>query len=204
MFIIIPLALIVLSLIGMLVVVRSKIPYLRKLSPESHEVSDNILHDFFPELMGWLNNIPWHKYYTVSLKELEKALRRMRLVFLKIDHVSARLIQKVRHTHLSNQIERSIAIQPEVTSEVSVIPPMEIVSEPTAEDLKGQEQQLIIEIAQDPKNAGLYEKLGDLYLRMDSASDAKEAFEAGLGFNPNNQALAQKYSGLLKKLEIIK
>src|SRR3989344_8282427 len=187
MFIIIPLILIGLSLVCVAVIVYRKMPYLRKLSPESHEVSDNILNDFFPELIGWFNQIPWHQYRQKSLQELEKGLRRMRLAFLKIDHIFSRLIQKVRRTHLATEIEHSTTLQIESNMEVAKTDNTEIVAEPTAEDLKGQEQQLIIEIAQAPKNVGLYEKLGDLYLKMDNILDAKEAYEAGLGFGPDNK-----------------
>ena len=201
MFIIVPSILIGISVIGMAVIIRRKMPYLRKLSPESHEVSENILEDFFPELIAWVGQIPWHQYRQTSLQELEKGLRWMRLAFLKIDHAAARLIQKVRRTHLSNNLEHTLSAQPEVLTEVMVTEHMAIVADPTPEDLKGQEQQLIIEIAQDPKNAGLYEKLGDLYLKMDTIPDAKEAYEAGLGFNPDNPTLARKYSTLLKKIE---
>ena len=200
MFITIPLIFIGLSCIGMLVIVRRKMPYLRKLSPDAHEVSDNMLEDFFPEIINWFQQIPWHQYRQTSLQELEKGLRRMRLAFLKIDHASARLIQKVRHTHLSTQLEHTSAIQPETSTEMAVPEHMEIVAD-APEDLKGQEQQLIIEIAQDPKNASLYEKLGDLYLKMGSMQDAKESYEAGLGFSPDNLDLARKYSRLLRKLE---
>ncbi len=201
MFITIPLILIGLSLVGMAVIVRRKMSYLRKLYPEAHEVSDNIFEDFFPELISWFSRIPWHQYRQTSLQELEKGLRRMRLAFLKIDHASARLIQKVRHTHLNNHLEHTASAQPETSTEVAVPEHMAIVAEPPPEDLKGQEQQLIIEIAQDPKNAGLYETLGDLYLKMDNIPDAKEAYEAGLGFGPDNITLARKYSRLLKKIE---
>ena len=200
MFITIPLILIGLSLIGMVVIVRRKMPYLRKLSPEAHEVSDNIFEDFFPELLEWFNQIPWHQYRQTSLQELEKGLRWMRLAFLKIDHASVRLIQKVRRTHQTTHLEHTASVQTESSTEVVVPEHMEIVAEPTPEDLKGQEQQLIIEIAQDPKNDSLYEILGDLYLRMENNQDAKEAYEAGLGFNPNNQNIARKYSRLLKKI----
>lgn len=178
-----------------------KFSYLVKLSPEAHEVSDNICEDFFPELISWFKRIPWHQYRQISLQELEKGLRRARLVFLKIDHVSARLIQKVRRTHLETNIEHNASVQAEIQTDLVVPEHMEVVVEPAPEDLKGQEQQLIIEIAQDPKNAVLYETLGDLYLKMDNTSDAKEAFEAGLGFGPDNITLARKYSRLLKKLE---
>jgi len=201
LFIIIPLILIGVSIVGIALIVRRKFAYLIKLSPEAHEVSDNICEDFFPELISWFKQIPWHQYRQISLQELEKGLRRARLVFLKIDHASARLIQKVRHTHLATDLEHNASIQAETKTDLTVPEHMEMVVEPAPEDLKGQEQQLIVEIAQDPKNASLYETLGDLYLKMDDTSDAKEAYEAGLAFGPDNQNLARKYSRLLKKLD---
>ncbi len=203
MFITIPLILIGLSLVGMAVIIQRKMPYLRKLSPEAHEVSDNILEDFFPELIIWFSQIPWHQYRQVSLQELEKGLRRLRLVFLKIDHASARLIQKVRHINHAAHIEHAVSVQSETSIEAIEPEKTAMVAEPEPEDLKGQEQQLIIEIAQNPKNVVLYETLGDLYLKMGNIQDAKEAYEAGLGFNPDNQNLARKYSKLLKKDEVI-
>jgi len=203
MFITIPLILIGLSLIGITVIIQRKMPYLRKLSPEAHEVSENMLEDFFPELIAWFNQIPWHQYRQSSLQEVEKGLRRLRLVFLKIDHASARLIQKVRHINHAANIEHAVSVQSETSIEAVEPEKTAIVAEPAPEDFKGQEQQLIIEIAQDPKNVFLYEKLGDLYLKMGNLQDAREAFEAGLGFNPDNQNLARKYSGLLKKTEMV-
>jgi len=201
MFITIPLILIAISLFAIAVIVYGKISYLRKLSPESHEVGGNIIHDFFPELIAWLEQIPWHKYRQMSLRELEKGLRWMRLTFSKIDHASARLIQKIRRTHIATELEHT-ALKPEIPTDVLIPDNMEVVATPAEEDLKGQEQQLIIEIAQDPKNVELYEKLGDLYLKMDNAQDARESFEAGLGFDPDNKELARKYSELLNKLEV--
>lgn len=179
-------------------------PYLRKLSPEAHEVSENMLEDFFPELIAWFNQIPWHQYRQASLQEIEKGLRRLRLIFLKIDHASVRLIQKVRHINHTADLERAVSVQSETSVETVEPEKTAIVAEPAPEDFKAQEQQLIIEIAQDPKNVALYEKLGDLYLKMDNIQDAKEAFEAGLGFAPDNQVLARKYSELLKKIEVAK
>src|SRR3989344_7164044 len=122
----------------MVVIVRRKMPYLRKLSPEAHEVSDNIFEDFFPELISWYNQIPWHQYRQTSLQELEKGLRWMRLAFLKIDHASARLIQKIRRTHQATQLEHTASEQAESSAEVLVPEQTAIVAEPTPEDLKGQ------------------------------------------------------------------
>ncbi len=202
MFIIVPLIFIVGSLVGMAIIVRRKLPYLRKLSPESHEFGEHIFSDFFPELVGWFKGIKWHEYNQISLRETEKLLRRLRLVVLKVDHVSERLIRKVRRTHITAHLEQVATeaekpVEPLVPDHTVVLP-----LQPTHEELKAREQQLIIEISQDPKNSGLYETLGDLYLKMSSIPDAKEAYEAALGFNPDNLVIARKYSALLKKTDI--
>jgi hypothetical protein len=198
MFLLIPLLLIVISMVGVGVIVYRKLPYLRKLSPESHQVGAHLADDYFPELMTWMRTIPWHEYRKNILHELEKGVRRMRLVLLKIDHLSDRLIKKIRRSHITAHVEQ--------LSQTSSIqdPGLEVVpksTEPTAEDLKAREQQLIIDISQDPKNPVLYETLGDLYVKMNSIEDAKEAYEAALGFSPDNQVVARKYSTLLKKSE---
>ncbi len=199
MFIIIPLVFVAISLLGIAIIVRPKLPYLRKLSPDAHQVGEHLIEDYFPELVQWVNNIPWREFRKNSLREIEKLLRRLRLILLKIDHVSDRLIKRVRRTHVADHVEQVVnSIEKLPEPMVSLPTP----SEPTLEDLKAQEQQLIIDISQDPKNPQLYETLGDLYVKIGSDQDAQEAYEAALGFNPDNQVLARKYSALLKKKEI--
>ena len=198
MFILIPLVLIVVSLLAMAVIIQRKLPYLRKLSPEAHQVGEHPLEDYFPELIHWFLEIPWKQYQQVVLREVEKMLRRSRLAISKMDHISDRLIKKVRKIHLTNHLEQTVPVAEKAEEPVSMPAPVAFV-EPSMEDLKAREQQLIIEIAQNPKNAELYEILGDLYMKMHSEQDAKEAYEAALGFNPDNQVVARKYSGLLKK-----
>jgi len=199
LYIIIPLLLIAGSLLGVTIIVRRKMPYLRKLSPEAHQVGDSILRDYFPELVAWFRSIKWHENRQAALRETEKFLRRMRLVFLKFDHLSERLIKKVRKVHLSSDFKaktENVSLNKEVPAapQGGTAPALE-----TPESLKAREQELIIEISQDPKNASLYETLGDLYLKINSDIDAREAYEAALAIEPNNQIVARKYSSLLKK-----
>ena len=66
--------------------------------------------------------------------------------------------------------------------------------------LKNEEERLIIEIAQNPKNAALYESLGDLYIEMSNFNDAKESFEAAIELNPQDESIKQKLSSVLEKL----
>lgn len=199
MFILFPLFLILASILGITIIAYRKMQYLKKLTPESHEVGDTIFHDLFPEMIHWFKHGHVKEYRQSFLKEIEKLLRRLRLASLKVDHASDALIKKIRKVHLSNHLEqqalrdtRMLENPPSVLND-----PVEI--EDPLKDLKDQEQQLIIEIAKNPKDASLYERLGDLYMSMHNREEAIEAYEAALGFNPINDVLAQKYSQLLKR-----
>jgi hypothetical protein len=61
MFILIPLALMVVSAIAIAIIVWRKMPYLRKLTPEAHEMGDTVLHDFAPELIDRVQAVPWRR-----------------------------------------------------------------------------------------------------------------------------------------------
>ena len=66
--------------------------------------------------------------------------------------------------------------------------------------LKNEEQRLIMEIAKNPKDARLYEALGDLYMEMSGFIDAKESYEAAIELNPQDESLKQKLSSALEGL----
>ncbi|OGN34508.1 MAG: hypothetical protein A3I39_02680 [Candidatus Yanofskybacteria bacterium RIFCSPLOWO2_02_FULL_47_9b] len=190
MYLIIPLLLIILSAGGIVYIVHRKMPYLKKLTPESHEISDNILWDFFPELMTHVNEARFKQYQKSILQELEKLIRRLRVVTLKVDHISDRLIKNLRHRHISAHLEHKALLEEKQMS-----------AEQPLEDFNTREQKLIVEIARNPKDPELYIQLGDLYLAMHNVGEAKESFEAALALNPHDLALARKYSQLLKKTE---
>ncbi|OGN08532.1 MAG: hypothetical protein A3C61_01930 [Candidatus Yanofskybacteria bacterium RIFCSPHIGHO2_02_FULL_39_10] len=59
---------------------------------------------------------------------------------------------------------------------------------------------MIIEIAKNPKDAHLYEVLGDLYIEMENFVDAKESYEASIELSPQNGSLKIKLSEALEKL----
>ena len=68
------------------------------------------------------------------------------------------------------------------------------------EDMKREEQRMIIEIAKNPKDAKLYEVLGDLYIKMNNLLDAKESYEAAIELNPHSEELQKKRSQIVEKL----
>src|SRR3990167_4729165 len=74
-------------------------PYLKKLTPESHQMGATLWHDMFPEMIDGFHRIKFREYFTLTLVETEKLLRKIRLVFSKIDRVSNLLITHVRRVH---------------------------------------------------------------------------------------------------------
>ena len=205
MFILIPLILILASVAGVFVIIFRKMPYLNKLTPETHiseqnSIGKDLLNDLFPEFLEGFKNLKLREYGNLWFVELEKFLRRLRVVSLKIDRISDAWIKKIRNGNIS-RITTSIITEKTEGAEVSV-PKIQSAPVITIEDLKKEEQGLIIEIAKSPKDSRLYETLGDLYVKMNNLSDAKESFEAATELNPNNEELQKKLSQIVKKMVV--
>ena len=188
---------------GISVIIYRKMPYLNKLTPETHlparaGVWDGVLTDLFPELSEGIKGLKLKEYGNLWLIELEKLLRRLRVVSLKMDRISDSWIKKIRSGHgfrttLPMVVEKTEVIENPVIK-AQVVPKI------TMEDMKREEQRLIIEIAKNPKDSKLYEVLGDLYIKMNNFSDAKESFEAAIELSPHNEELQKKRSLVLGKL----
>ena len=196
MFILIPLILILASVIGISVIVFRKMPYLNKLTPETHTGGD-FLTELFPEFSGVFKSLKLRGYSHLWLLELEKFLRKLRLVSLRIDRVSEAWIKKIK----KGQILSIVPVVEEKT-EIVEAPVLKVKSAPkiSLEEMKKEEQRLIIEIAKKPKDSVLYEKLGDLYVKMKDLSDAKESYEAAIELGPSDEKLQKKLSKVTEKL----
>lgn len=199
MFILIPAVLILASIVVISVIIFRKMPYLNKLTPETH-VGGNILRDLFPEFSEGFKNLKLKEYSNLWLIELEKLLRRLRVVSLKIDRIFDSWIKRIRSgsgfkVTTSTVTDKSDALEAPILK-VQTVPRI------TMEDMKREEQGMIIEIAKNPKDAKLYEVLGDLYIKMNNLLDAKESFEAAIELNPHNEGLRKKHSQVLEKLVV--
>ncbi|MEK7525710.1 MAG: tetratricopeptide repeat protein [Patescibacteria group bacterium] len=198
MFILIPIAVAVVALIGAGIIVGKKLTYLRKLNPESHEVGVSLWHDMFPEAINTANKIQVREHWSNWLTELEKALRQTRVWFSKLDRWWAGIINRVRTAREDSMPEDvQTPLADEVTSVPAVEPSVRIVSKKSKLDpqkLKEEEQRLIVEIAQNPKDGLLYETLGDVYVQMGNFNDAIESFKAAISLNPEDQGLKNKLS----------
>ncbi len=189
---------------GVLVIVFRKMPYLNKLTPETHPpaqagVMGDILTDLFPELLKGFKSLKLKEYGHLWLIELEKFLRRLRVVSLKMDRISDSWIKRIR-----GNISRATTPAATEKAEELGTPVFKVQPAPqtTLEEMKREEQRLIIEIAKNPKDAKLYEVLGDLYIKMNNLLDAKESFEAAIELNPHNEGLRKKHSQVLEKLVV--
>lgn len=200
-FILIPLLLILASLGGILFVTLRKLPRLRKLAEA--ESSNSVyteggwrafVYELCPEIWNWAGSIRIKEYKDIWLIEAEKLLRRLRLTSLKIDRFSGLLIKKIRN-HASSENGSTFSVDEIKKDKEETEAKIDDKTE-----LKKNEQRLIMEIAKNPKNASLYEELGDLYAKMSDYLDSKESYEAGIELNSNNEKLKVKLSQVLEKL----
>jgi len=158
----------------------------------------HVFYDFCPEIWNWAKGVKVKEYKESWFVETEKLLRKFRLISLKMDRFSDSLIKKIRkrkQTHSGNGNDFTFSVIEESKNQQNT----EVTSDDKTE-FKKTEQRLIIEIAKNPKNAVLYEELGDLYSQVGEHKDAKESYEAAIELNSNSEELKKKLSAALEKL----
>jgi hypothetical protein len=220
MFIIIPIGLMAISLICVGLILWRKIPYLKKLDVQvASEIHDlppswgwkSFAAEMFPEILNLNVNSRLKEYKDIWLSEVEKLLRRLRLMSLKFDHTSDALIKRIRRfnrrshavpvalerrTNIDRREEAIASVSPEV-KKVSAAPE----KKPDPATLKQDEQKIIMEIAKNPKNSKLYSDLAYLYIQMESWNDAKEAVDAAILLDPGNEEFKKWRSLVLEKIQ---
>ena len=203
-FILIPLALILASAGGILFIVWRKLPRLEELAEtgstngaSAESGWRHVFYDLCPEVWNWAKGVKVKEYKEMWLVETEKLLRRLRVVSLKMDRFSDSLIKKIR-----KRANRPAAEFESASGKQGPVPSAQREGNigTGAAEFKKNEQRLIIEIAKNPKNAALYEELGDLYSGAGDYKDAKESYEAAIELNSNNEELKKKLSLSLEKL----
>lgn len=202
-FFLIPFCIFLASLLLTARVIARKFVYLKKLTPEALEgsaaVQENFWAELFPELAGLLKKIKVREYGVALLAEFEKFLRRLRLISLKIDTLTNRLIHKVRRSTVYH--EEILTKEAEVNNEREAEMSSQTGNGAKKNDLKEEEQRLIIEIAKNPKEAELYKELGDIYVKTGEWSDAVESFKKALELDPEDESVKNKLEQASKRLE---
>jgi|SRR3989344_899028 len=216
MFLLIPLLIIFGSALAITAIIWRKKSYLKEMIATGGNTPEFNLNpnfsfmeygmEFFPELVELFKRIKINRYKSIGLMEAEKSLRKARLIFLKIDRLSDVLIKKIRRVHLNGQLKVHTA-EEKLSEDSRSDAVIHVVDNKVSEKksispnfLKNEEQRLIIEIAKNPKDAHLYEVLGDLYIEMENFVDAKESYEASIELSPQNGSLKIKLSEALEKL----
>lgn len=215
MFLLLPLLLVISSVLGIATIIWRKKSHVNNLYSLNMAGNDGNLEgvnisnlgwmdygtEFFPEIKSIYDKFELHKHKTLWLVETEKMLRKLRVVFLRIDRLSDMLIKKIRKVNLNGQLKSQAVEKPAETDAVHIAEDNSLKSSAiNLNFLKNEEERLIMEIAKNPKNPQLYESLGDLYMEMESFVDAKESYEAAIELSPQNESLGQKLSSALVKL----
>ncbi len=200
MFIILPLAIFLISIAAIFWLTARKFVYLKKLAPGvidgSNVAQENFLAEFFPEVAQHLKMAKLQKYGAAILAEFEKLLRRLRLISLRIDTFMSQLVHRVRKSNARREETLGKETEAEVEKEASK--PIRV--NDVKKDLKEEEQRLIIEIAKNPKDAELYKKLGQVYLRTGESGDAFESFKKALELNPDDAETKTKLEKISSRL----
>lgn len=205
MFILIPLAVLVLAVGAMVWLVGRKLTYLKKLSPETLAetvTTDHFLAEMYPEIAAWLERVNLRAYGVSGLNELEKFLRKLRLVSLRVDDTTNRLIRRVRQSsQKQEQILNQQAVEAarEEANAEDDLDYSELGHGPA--ELKPKEQLLIIEIAKHPKDALLYKELGVVYMRLEEWEDARQSFAKALELDPADETIKRKLGRVLAKIK---
>lgn len=188
----IPLGLAIGALAGIIVIVWRKRAYLRKLTPESHETGQTIVHDLAPELIDWFRSIPWRQYLRNALVELETFLRNVRGVMSSVDRVSDKVIRRVRTVHQETARQHEEIVAQRQEEEAAKLEEPDEIDMDDPVQLKQEEQRLIIAISQDPKDVQLYTRLAQVYMRLQNYSDAIEALEAAIKLEPDDSSIKKR------------
>lgn len=196
MYILIPLIIIAVSAAAMIAIVWRKFPYLKKLPVEAVHEGTDLWAGFFSEARHYLKKIDFGSYRDLFFKELEKFLRRLRVVSLKLDRFTHHLIDKIRINENGKEAAGRLALSEE--SKEEIVPVAVILS--AEEKQKKEEHALIIEVAKNPKNAELYKKLADLYILSENFPDAAEALKTAFKLDPDDKKTEVKLRAVIKSL----
>lgn len=183
----IPLAILLAAVLAIAVIVWRKWPYLRKLTPEAHEVGDTVLHDFAPEAVDWWRRLPRQQYWSALLAGIEQGLAAVRGALFSLGKASDTAVKHVRRAGQSAAREHEKAVaqiaREEEAAEKEERDPDEIdMDDP--DQVKQEEQRLIVAIAQNPKDPALYSDLARVAMRLGAYADAVEALEQAIKLTP--------------------
>jgi len=217
-----PWIIIIASFIGIVIIVLRKIPVLLKLPFNPPE--EAISHSLPEKLKIRLKGLKYSSYQPMIADWLEKNLRKLRILILKIDNIFISLIGIVRERsqiwrvrsrawmeqHQLKKIQKLKILEKLDKAEVleSIQKLKEEAETEQSEEkkpaqeaqeeslIKLEEKKYIDLIAQDPRNFEAYKQLGLLYFQQGNKEDAKECFRQVLKINPGDFEIIKKMKEL--------
>lgn len=203
MYFFIPFGIFVVSILAIAWVVGHKFVYLKKLSPEVLESAmpeqESFWAEFFPGLAAYFNSTKIRQHRLNFLAEFEKLLRRLRLVSLRLDTATNKLIRQVRKSVVHHESVISSEVAAQVEQESKILDSANV--NDTEKDWKEDEHKLIIEIAKHPKDPDLYKQLGGIYMKMGEWHDAVESFQKAIELDPEDETVRNKLTQATQKLD---
>jgi hypothetical protein len=178
--------LMLLALLGIIAVVMRKIPVLTKLPLEPEEGSLPKAQTGAVDLIKGVAARPHH--WLIFFGWTEKLLRRIRILFLKIDSFFVSLIAKSR-----NKSQELAMKSREWVSEkrMKKIEKLKLIAKLKMTN-EQKEEHLMRSLRQNPKDIKAYRELGLLYLECKNYQDAAAAFEEVLKLNPEDEIAKTK------------
>lgn len=211
MFIIILYLLIILSIAGLIIVVIGKIPTLSKLSDREMAILSN-KKNFIQKC----REINFRQYFFNFIVKLEKVLRKLKIVFLKVENMLTKWIKKLGESSqtmghksrewIKHKEEKKIEKKnggfkkPEKPDDIVIVakqPVKSILPFSELEKPTKEEQQWIDLIVENPKNITAYKFLGLLYWKQHNYSDAKASLEMAVKLGSQDK----KVQGIIEEIK---
>jgi tetratricopeptide (TPR) repeat protein len=209
---------IVLSLSGIVYILMRKTPQMTELAKK--EVRENFSEEkkgILKRIFSRLTGINWSGIKNWFLSLMEKIMRRLRLVFLKLENSFKRMsdwlrTRKTKSPETKEEIKDSEIERPSenIMPKIDIIKEEEkpvrpiisdkIVSPRDRTEMKDRLEELLIErIAADPRDVEAYERLAEYYFEVGNYEDAKECYKQVIKLDPKNRNVRYK----MRRLERI-
>lgn len=185
--------LILLAILGIVVVVIRKIPFLTKLPIEPEEGSLPKTQNGAASLLKGVAARPHH--WLIFFGWTEKLLRRTRLLFLKIDSFFVSLIAKSRNKSQELAVKSREWVSEKRMKKIAKLKLVARLNMTTEQ----KEEHLLRSLRQNTKDIKAYRELGLLYLERKNYQDAEAAFEEVLKLNPEDEAAKAKLEEIKRR-----
>lgn len=171
MFWIIPLVLIASSAAGIGYIIWPKLKEIKN-DEDLPEAREDLWRLISPEFFSVWDSIDFQGFKRNALADYEKFLRRVRILSLRTDNFVNRLLEKRQKRAAKPEFAEPDDFGEETRSASAYF--------------KTKENNIIAEIAKNPKDKNLYKVLGAFYFENKLYGDAKEVFNVVLELDPND------------------